>query len=432
MSIYKYSILSVFLFIAGVGCASNNEPQPTASEGGLAFADNNGSISLPKGFRAVIVADNLGNARHISVRENGDVYVKLGAPEAGGAVVALRDTNKDGQADVKTYFAKDGGTGIGLYNGYLYYSSNTQVFRRKFKDNELVPAGDEEVVLTVPSQNQHAAKSIALDGAGGLFMNIGAPSNACQNPDRQAGVPGQDPCPLLDNYGGIWRFDADGLNQQFADGSRYATGIRNAVGITWNAANSTLYAMQHGRDQLSQFWPDLYTEEQNAELPAEEMFEVQEGDDFGWPYCYYDAAKSKKVLGPEYGGDGEKAGRCNTKKDPIMAFPGHWAPNAIAFYNQSQFPATYKNGAFIAFHGSWNRAPLPQKGYNVVFVPFENGRPKGDYTEFATKFANDGGTLESPGAAEFRPCGVAVGPDGSLYICDSVKGRVWRVGYTGS
>lgn len=432
MNLLKHCLLASLIGLSLTACSqgddqgNTNNPKP-----GFSFAENDGSINLPANFKAVIVADNLGNARHITIRENGDVYVKLGSPQSGGAVVALRDEDGDGQADVTEYFASQGGTGIGIFDGYLYYSSNNQVFRKKFKDNELVPSGVEETIITVPTQSQHGAKSIAFDGAGNLYMNIGAPSNACQNPSRQPGVPGQDPCPLLDNYGGIWKFSATQLNQQFSDGTRYATGIRNAVGITWSPVNSTLYAMQHGRDQLSQFWPNLYTEQQNAEQPAEEMFEIQEGDDFGWPYCYYDADKNKKVLNPEYGGDGDKVGRCDTKEDPVMAFPGHWAPNAITFYNKSQFPDSYKNGAFIAFHGSWNRAPLPQQGYNVVFVPFENGKPKGNYEEFATEFANDGGTLNSPGDAEYRPCGVAVGPDGSLYICDSVKGRVWRVVYTG-
>ena len=120
-----------------------------------------------------------------------------------------------------------------------------------------------------------------------------------------------------------------------------------------------------------------FTDAQNAELPAEEFMQVNAGDDFGWPYCYYDWQQAKVVLAPEYGGDGEGIGRCSTKKDPLIGFPGHWAPMAIAFYYGNQFPASYRDGAFIAFHGSWNRAPLPQQGYRVVFVPFADGRPTG-------------------------------------------------------
>lgn len=188
--------------------------------------------------------------------------------------------------------------------------------------------------------------------------------------------------------------------------------------------------MQHGRDQLFDHWPEHFTREQSTELPAEEMFEIEAGDDFGWPYCYYDWQKNQKLLNPEYGGDGNIVGRCNSKKDPVMAFPGHWAPNAIQFYEGNQFPAPYNKGAFVAFHGSWNRAPNPQKGYQVAFVPYENGAPKGTYETFANEFANDGGPIESPRDAIYRPCGLAIGPNGSLYICDSSTGRVWRIVYT--
>ena len=113
---------------------------------------------------------------------------------------------------------------------------------------------------------------------------------------------------------------------------------------------------------------------------------------------------------------------------PVMAFPGHWAPNAILFYTGNQFPAKYKNGAFIAFHGSWNRAPLKQKGYNVVFVPFKDGKVSGDYEVFAEGFKG-AEELESPGDAVTRPCGLAQGADGSLYISDDVKGTIWKIEY---
>lgn len=430
MNFLKYCIVGLGLLVSACAEKGNTETESKYPE--LAYAADNGSIKLPEGFKAVIVADNLGNARHLTVRENGDVYVKLGTPSNGGALVALRDTNADGKADIREYFTSEGGTGVAIHQGYLYYSSNNEVFRRKFSGEELIPSGTEELILILPQQGQHGAKPLAFDGDGNMYVTIGAPSNSCQDPDRQAGVPGQDPCPLLDEHAGIWKFSASQKGQRFADGSRYATGIRHAVGISWNNANNTLYTMQHGRDQLHEHWPAIYSEEQSAELPAEEMLEIQEGDDFGWPYCYYDHIKNKKVLNPEYGGDGDSVGRCSSKEDPVIAFPGHWAPNGLTFYEGSQFPASYRHGAFIAFHGSWNRAPLPQQGYKVVFVPFANGKPDGNYEEFATEFANDGGPVNDGANVEFRPCGVAVGPDGTLYISDSVKGRIWRVVYTGS
>jgi glucose/arabinose dehydrogenase len=161
-------------------------------------------------------------------------------------------------------------------------------------------------------------------------------------------------------------------------------------------------------------------------LPAEEMFLIKKGDDFGWPYCYYDGQQKLKVQSPEYGGDGKKTTGCDNKQKPIYAFPAHWAPNGLMFYTGDQFPEKYKHGAFIAFHGSWNRAPQAQGGYSVVFLPFKDGKPNGEYEIFADGFA---GAEKTPNEADHRPCGLAQGRDGSLYISDDQKGRIWKVMY---
>jgi glucose/arabinose dehydrogenase len=230
----------------------------------------------------------------------------------------------------------------------------------------------------------------------------------------------------LQTAGGIWQFRANKLNQSYAEGVRYATGLRNVVGLDWNAKEDHLYVMQHGRDQLSQLFPDLYDDNASAELPGEEFFRLKKGSDCGWPYCFYDGLQKKKILNPEYGGDGKKQGRCEDKEQPIMAFPGHWAPNALLFYTGDLFPDKYKNGAFIAFHGSWNRAPLKQAGYCVVFVPMKNGKPSGNYEIFANGFTGRE-SVAGAGQAKYRPCGLAQGPDGALYISDSKEGRIWKI-----
>jgi mono/diheme cytochrome c family protein len=134
------------------------------------------------------------------------------------------------------------------------------------------------------------------------------------------------------------------------------------------------------------------------------------------------------VLAPEYGGDGGKVGDCNKSEPPVAALPAHWAPNDLKIYKASHFPKAYQGGAFIAFHGSWNRAPGPQGGYNVVFQPLSDGEASGNYTVFADSFA---GRKKEPGAAIHRPSGLAVGPDGALYITDDKAGRIWRVTYSG-
>src|SRR5438094_2904392 len=391
---------------------------------------DNGGIKLPQGFCATVVAENVGNARHLLVAPNGDLFVSLegrGGAGGSGGIVALRDTNGDGKMDTKEKFGVGSATGIGMRNGFLYFATTTSVIRYKLPPGELKPSGGPEIIVDgLPDRRQHAEKGLAFDGKGGLYVNVGAPSNACQSRDRQAKVPGQDPCPLLEKHGGIWRFDENKVGQQQEDGKRYATGMRQMVGLTWH--DNSLWAVMHNRDSLDTLWPGQFTAEQNAEWPAEYLLKVEDGSNFGWPYCFYNNSEKKLVTNPEYGGDGKKADRCANFNAPTVAFPGHWAPNDVMFYTGTQFPAKYRGGAFIAFHGSWNRAPLPQAGYRVVFVPFKDGKPDGENT-FET-FA-DGFWHENGAGPQHRPVGVAVGPDGSLYITDDAAGRIWRVMYKG-
>ena len=392
------------------------------------FRPADGELILPSGFKAETVVESSGKNRHIAVNSNGDIYVKLDKLKDGKGILVLR--KKNGKYETIKNFGNYTGTGITIKNGYLYASSDNEVYRYKFNAlSEIAdPDNPEKVVTGLVSGNQHASKSIAVDNAGNLYVTIGAPSNTCQVKDRSKNSPGQDPCPLLKTAGGIWQFKINKLNQSYAEGIRYATGIRNIVGIDWNSKEDQLYAMQHGRDQLSQFYPELYTNEESAELPAEEFLLIKKNSDFGWPYCYYDQLQKKKILNPEYGGDKKKQGRCADKEQPILGFPGHWAPNALLFYTGKMFPDKYKNGAFIAFHGSWNRAPLKQAGYFVVFVPFQKGKPSGNYEIFANGFAGKE-SVNGPGQAKYRPCGLAQGPDGALYISDSREGRIWKIVY---
>ncbi len=407
--------------------ASCNKPAQTPQ---LTADPKNGGIRLPSGFAALIVADNLGHGRHIAVNDNGDLYLALEELNNGHGIAALRDTSGDGKADLTVYFSDLPGTGLQVHKGYLYFAHDTCVLRYKLLPGELLPDTNPETIITgFTRQYQHASKTIAFDTLGNLYVNVGAPSNACQTADRTPGSPGMDPCPILEMYGGIWRFKDDVTNQtQEKDGHRYATGLRNCVAIDWNTGVDKLYVVSHGRDQLNQFFPQYYDDNDNANLPAEEFFLLEDGDDCGWPYCYYDGQKDKKVLSPEYGGNGDSIGRCSGKKDPILAFPAHYAPNDLVFYSRDQFPEKFRNGAFIAFHGSWNRAPMVQEGFNVAFVPFQGQLPSGDWMAFADGFAGSG-PVNNPGDAAHRPTGLAVGPDGSLYISDSVHGTIWRVFY---
>lgn len=398
-----------------------------------ASAESNGdvTIKLPEGFHAVVFADGLGKARHLAVNSNGDVYVKLEKLKNGNGIYRLRDTNGDGRAEDISGFGNFAGTGIAIKNGYLYASSDEEVFRYKLDANNNIvdPDKPEKIVTGLLAHGEHEAKAIALDNDGNLYVNIGAYSNACQVKDRSIGSPGMKPCPILDSAGGIWQFKADKADQTYKDGVRYATGLRNVVGLDWNTATNSLFVMQHGRDQLHDLFPDLYTTKQSAELPAECMYELHKGSNCGWPYIYYDQFLHKKILAPEYGGNGKKTAG-NDAQDPVYAFPAHLAPNGLLFYTGNKFPEKYKNGAFIVFHGSWNRSPEPQMGFEVAFLPFANGKPSGEWSVFADGFS--GGPQETAsGQVKHRPCGIAMAPDGSVYVSDDEKGTIWKISYTG-
>ena len=155
---------------------------------------------------------------------------------------------------------------------------------------------------------------------------------------------------------------------------------------------------------------------------------VDEGSNFGWPYCFHDFAQGKFIVNPEYGGDGKKSDRCEQFTKPLAWFPGHWAPNDLLFYTGTQFPKKYQGGAFIAFHGSWNRAPMPQAGYNVTFQPFEGSKASGKFEVFADGFSGKGSPPQ-PDSATYRPEGLAQGQDGSIYVSEGQKGRIWRIMY---
>lgn len=429
---------AVLVVSFAVGCSAappQTESGPPSSTVPACDPDDGGLV-LPEGFCAVVVADNLGNPRLIDVAANGDVYVHDrgvrgdGENEPGQGVVALRDLDGDGRADVIERFSDHYGTGLQLRGDHLYLSTTTEVYRYRMTPGELVPSGEAELVIGgFPEQRGHADKAFAFDEAGSMYVNVGAPSNACMEVARTRGSIGLDPCPQRVRQASVWRFDADRLGQtQESDGHQFVTGTRNIVGIAWDPSTREIYAAQHGRDSLGSLWD--FDDEGNAEIPSEELLRLTDGADFGWPFCYHDRFESKRLLAPEYGGDGREVGACDQYNEPLVAFPGHWAPNDLLFYTGTQFPERYQSGVFVVFHGSWNRAPLEQGGYLVAFAPRANSEFTGDWETFADGFKGVTPLL-APQDAVHRPVGIAQGPDGSVFVTDDVGGRIWRISYTG-
>ncbi len=395
------------LFAAVTAAALGLRPAPVC-------APDNGGLKLPEGFCASVVANDLGSVRHLAIGPDGTLYAASDGGLLRGGVTAFRDTNADGKLDERASFGPRGGNDVRVHDGYLYLALKDRVVRWKLTSGRLRPAGDAvTIVQDLPDDGNHGAKTLAFPGGDVMLVKIGSATNSCQKADRTNKSPGIDPCTELERRAGLWRFDANRAAQRFADGRRWATGLRNAEALAVQPGTDHVWAAIHGRDQLGANWG--FSDQANAENPAEELVQVSQGDDIGWPYCYYSNDLKKKVLAPEYGGDGREVGRCAKAKDPAIAFPGHWAPMSIAFYTGSSFGKDYEGGMFLAFHGSWNRAPLPQAGFRVVFVPFADGKPTGKYQTFATM------------SGQFRPVGLAVGKDGALFISADDNGTIWRV-----
>jgi glucose/arabinose dehydrogenase/mono/diheme cytochrome c family protein len=436
------AMVALGAFCVGSSMAPDQSGAQTKSQ---ACPNSDSGLKLPAGFCATIFADNIGHARHLVVAPSGVVYVNTWSgdyyppndkPPAGGFLVALQDKTGNGTADVKERFGESvqtggaGGTGIALYKGSVYAEINDRIVRYSLPAGSIVPQGPSTTVVSgLPLGGDHPMHPFLITTDGSMYVDVGTATNSCQLKNRTLQSPGAAPCTELETRGGTWRYDANKTNQPFTPGDRFATGIRNGEGFAIDASGKHLFVTQHGRDQLHANWPALYKPELEATLPAEELLLLKAGGDYGWPECYYDAAQKKLVLAPEYGGDGGKTvGVCANKIPPVAAFPAHWGPNGAVFYDQKQFPAHYRNGVFIAFHGSWDRAPYPQSGYNVVFQPLAGDRASGPCEVFADGFA---GTVVTPEKAEHRPSGLAVGPDGSLYIADDITGRIYKVAYVG-
>ena len=446
--------LRVLLFVAValaafsvVGSVTAHQSNSTAGSGagGSACPKDDSGLKLPPGFCATVFADGIGHARHLVVAPNGVVYVNTWSgltiygnetPHEGGFLVALQDKTGSGKAEVIERFGETaktgaaGGTGIALYNGSIYAEINDRIVRYSLPAGALVPPGPaDHRGFRAASRGRPSHASVFHQCEGILYMDVGTATNSCQLKNRTLQSPGAQPCTELETRGGIWRYDAKKTNQKFSPADRYATGIRNAEGFGVDPAGHRVFVTQHGRDQLHANWPDLYKPEEEATLPAEEVMLLKQGGDYGWPECYYDQVRESWFWRRNTEETAVmRSGVCASKIGPVAAFPAHWAPNGMVFYDQKQFPARYRNGVFIAFHGSWDRAPYPQGGYNIVFQSLAGDRSSGGCEIFADGFA---GAVKSPEGAVYRPSGVAVGPDGSLYVADDMSGRIYKITYTG-
>jgi glucose/arabinose dehydrogenase len=402
-----------------------------------ALAEGSAGLSLPPGFHATIVADSLGaGARHVVVRDNGDIYVSTRpgreAPAPTG-IIAVKLGPDHKAVQIEHFSTIDGGTGLRLYKDALYVASKDTLYRFTFKGNELVPSAQPEVIVADLPTAGHTNYGIAFDGKGGLYLSVGGKGNICTDPNTPKGERpvGLKPCPDLTGRAGVWRFDAEKTNQKFpADGKQIATGVRDMMAVDWSRDLNGFYGVMQDRNGTSHTFSNVVTPDEEDNI-SEEMHRVDKGADLGWPYTYYDRATQVRVLAPEYGGDGKTAAKGNYST-PVVGFAGHQSPVDLMFYDGRQFPAKYRGGAFVVFQGgSGPIVPQGRNGYDVTFVPFDKSGKAGTPEIFAGNFAGPDPADRNSGKAAFRPSGVAMARDGSLYVVDTLKGRLWHIYYDG-
>lgn len=336
------------------------------------------TLAAPPGFRVGVFASGLGGARFMAFTPEGTLLVSV--PERG-RVLALPDKDSDGVADS----VKDFAWGLNRPHGLAYSGSdlvvaeNSRLIVLRDKDADLKADVKGVISESLPAGGGHWTRTVVEGPGGDLFVSAGSSCNVCiEKNDRRAAV---------------MRFPPEG-----GGGEIFATGLRNTVGLAVHPDTGELWGVDNGRDLLGD------------DLPPEELNLIEEGGDYGWPYCYGD-----RVPDPEYG----TPERCSGTRAPAVKMQAHSAPLGLAFSKGVVgFPTAWRNVLFVAFHGSWNRS-VPT-GYKVVAIPFREGRPSGGPVDFITGWL-DGEDYWG------RPVDLVVGPDGALYLSDDFAGTVYRI-----
>jgi glucose/arabinose dehydrogenase len=365
---------------------------------------------VPAGFEVTVFADSLRNARHMALAANGDVFI---SEPSAGQITVLRDANGDGVAETRDVFASDltRPFGLAFQGGWLYVGENDEVVRFAYAPGQRVASGPKQKMFDLPPSDSaldqatadilgvalrqtrgfnHATRSLVFTPDGRkLLVSIGSATNASPNTDERRAA--------------INEYNVDGSGHRL-----YATGLRNAVGVAFNPESGVLWAAVNERDHLGDdAVPDFFTS-------------VRDGGFYGWPYAYI-GPHPEPIL------KGARPDLVAQAIVPDVLFEAHAAPLGAMFYTGTQFPAEYRDDAFVALHGSINRSKL--SGYAVMRVPFENGRPSGPPVPFASGFivTDNGADKQIWG----RPVAVLQAADGSLLFSDDVGNRVYRVRWMG-
>jgi glucose/arabinose dehydrogenase len=352
------------------------------------------SLKVPPGFAVSVFADNLNNARNLLVLPNGDILL---AESGAGRIRLFRDAKNEGKAGVSEVFASGFSNPYGMTLGkdVLLVGDLQGVWRIPYTAGD-TKAREKQQMITAPgaigSSGGHSTRNVLVSPDGTkLYVAIGSASNVSEEAAPRAT---------------IQVFDLDAQATKATSGRTFASGTRNPVGIQFYPGTSDLFTTVNERDT------------EGDELVPDYLTKVADGGFYGWPYSYI--------------GHNPQAGLADKRPDlvakaivPDVLFRSHSAPLGFAFYTGDKFPNEWRNGAFVALHGSWNSAS--PRGYVVAFVPFNAGKPSGEYKVFMSGFWPGDQRPEVWG----RPAGIAVAKDGSLLVADDTSNTVWRVSYTG-
>lgn len=341
-----------------------------------------GAVTLPEGFTIGIYATNLGAARFMAVRpSDGMLFVA----DARGRILALPDADTRGQADRTVVFASGlrQPSSITFIGDWVYVGETDRVSRFSAPNNALQAQGAKELVVDLPPLGQHYTRTVGFGPDGKLYVAVGSDCNVCEEQDARRAA--------------ISVYDADGSN-----GRIFASGLRNAVGFTWQPGTNIMWATVNGRDNIGD------------DVPPDELRIVRDGSFNGWPYC-----SDGTTPNPEY----RNTMRCANTVPAEVPLQAHSAALGVTFGDQLKASQPYKDSMYVALHGSWNRST--KTGYKIVRVPFVDGQA-GQPEDFAV-----GWLPNASGSAWGRPVGVTVGSDGALYVSDDTASQIYRIAATG-
>ena len=344
-------------------------------------------LKLAPGFSAEEYLTDFKVPRFMLLGANGEMVIADSARDGEGCVWIYPDIAKS--KDRRVLIGKlDRPYGLAFWKDYIYVGETTSIKRYKYDAKAKTAGSGEEIASLAGFDKGHWTRSLLFDRKGEkLYVGVGSASNvdAGENPNRAA----------------INRYNPDGSGHDL-----YATGTRNPIGLHWYPGTDTLWAAVQERDELGDdLVPDYFTH-------------IQQGGFYGWPFAYAGPHEDPRRKG-------ENPGLVAKTIAGDVLLPAHAAVLDFAFYTGAQFPKHYQGGAFLAFHGSWNRSK--RLGYSVNFIPFQNGKPSGKVEEILT------GWMLSPDQKEVwgRPVAILQMPDGSLLVADDGGNKIWRISYKG-